>query len=367
MLRASKRVIVLSEKVNRFGFRALVKGVDLTYYNTNPLMLWMHKRAFVENGKSWLPIGNVIELKIEDIEGVGLCITGQPVFDDTDDFAKAIYNKFENGTLRMASAGLIPVEWSEEEGLLILGQTRPTLIKSVLEEISMVDMGADTNALAIALYNEDHELIQLSAETLNAQIPLLTQPLIDNEMKKIELSAARASQILGLKETDTPEAYEAKIDEVVQLAATQKTQIETLTREKKEAEDKAKDAEVKLAVAEKAAKEEAVNTYLSAKVEARVITEKEKKSFSAIALAHGEGVEKGLEAVKAILDERKPSETIETKLAASLEQNQKDRLAELVKLSYDELFEKGWFTELKTLSAPDAERKYAEKFPNAKK
>lgn len=363
MLRASKRVIVLSEKVNRYGFRTLVLGVDLSYYNTNPLMLWMHNRAFGEKGKAWLPIGNVIELKVEEIEGVGLCITGQPVFDDTDDFAKSIYNKFENGTLRMASAGLVPVEWSEDEGLLMLGQTRPTLAKSVMEEISLVDIGADTNALAIALYNENHELIQLSAETLNAQIPLLRQPLIDNEMKKLELSAAKAAQILGMKETDTPEAYEAKIDEVVQLAAKQSTQIETLTREKKEALDKVTEAELKLAAAEKTAKEEAVNTYLSAKVELRVITEKEKNSFAAIALAHGEGVEKGLASIKELIEERKPSESIETKLAAGLGDAQKDRLAELVKLSYDDLFEKGWLTELKTLSAEQFENKYAEKFP----
>lgn len=273
MLRATKRIVVISEKVNKYSFRALVAGIDLSQYEGNPIMLWMHNRAFGGKGEVYLPIGNVIELRKEELPGLGLVVTGQPMFDDTDDFAKSIYNKYENGTLRMASAGLIPIEWSEDIDLLLPGQRAATLVKSILEEISMVDIGADSNALAIALYNHNHELIQLSSDGENATIPLITHPQIKNEMLKIELTAAKAAVLLGLKDVGSTDEFETKVAEVVQLAHRQKLQIETLTQEKTA-------AETKLANAEKAGIEADANVMLAAAVEARKITKDDVAFYS---------------------------------------------------------------------------------------
>lgn len=273
MLRATKRIIVISERVNRYGFRALIDGIDLAQYEANPIMLWMHNRAFGRKDECFLPLGNVIELRKEVIDGVGLCITGQPMFDDTDDFAKSIFKKYENGTLRMASAGLIPVEWSEDEDLLLIGQRAATLVKSILEEISMVDIGADSNALSIALYNHNHERIELSSEGANATIPLITHHQIKNEMLKIELTAAKAAVLLGLKDVGSTDEFEIKVAEVVQLAHSQKTQIETLTRENGE-------LQTKLTAAENAGLDEAKTVMLAKAVEDRKITQDEVAFYS---------------------------------------------------------------------------------------
>lgn len=148
MKKATNRIVLVTENVNRYGFRALVKGVDLTQYEKNPILLWMHNRAIGGKENVFLPLGNVIDLRIEEIDGIGLCITGLPVFDDTDEFAMKIFNKFENGTIRMASAGLIPIEWSDDADLVAHGQRAATLVRSWLEEVSIVDIGADNNALS---------------------------------------------------------------------------------------------------------------------------------------------------------------------------------------------------------------------------
>ncbi|QXU42082.1 hypothetical protein [Pedobacter sp. D749] len=52
MKRASKRIILTSENVNRYGFRVLTDGIDLTQYGKNPLMLWMHIPAFSNDAET---------------------------------------------------------------------------------------------------------------------------------------------------------------------------------------------------------------------------------------------------------------------------------------------------------------------------
>lgn len=283
MLKATKRLIILSEQVNKYGFRALIDGVDLAQYERNPILLWMHYRAFGKKNEVILPLGNVIELKVETIEGIGKCLTGLPVFDDTDEFAVSIYNKYENGTLRMGSAGLLPAEWSEDLDLIIPGQRGATLVRSILEEVSIADIGADNNALSIALYDVNHNRIELSLNSENTVIPLIK--IDKTEMEKIELTTAKAAALLGVAELKTSEQFETKIMEVVQLAARQKTQIETLTREKSEAETKLEEAE-KVQLAAK------VETLVQGAVDARKITADEKPQYVQLAATNFETVEK---------------------------------------------------------------------------
>lgn len=54
---AKSFVIVDESKVNSFGFRTLVDGIDLKQFNKNPLMLWMHVRAFRGTKDEILPLG----------------------------------------------------------------------------------------------------------------------------------------------------------------------------------------------------------------------------------------------------------------------------------------------------------------------
>lgn len=330
MLKATKRLIILSEQVNKYGFRALIDGVDFTQYERNPILLWMHIRAFGKKNEMILPLGNVKELKVETIEGIGKCLTGLPFFDDTDEFAVSIYNKYENGTLRMGSAGLLPAEWSEDLDLIIPGQRGATLVRSILEEISIADIGADNNALSIALYDVNHNRIELSLNSENAVIPLIK--IENTEMDKIELSAAKAAALLGVTELKTSEQFETKIMEVVQLAARQKTQIETLTREKSEAETKLEEAE-KVQLAAK------VETLVQDAVDARKITADEKPQYVQLATANFETVEKllgtkaGSPTVQSQLDGKR---TDKISLYANKTWSELDKQGLLVKLKADD-------------------------------
>ena len=189
----SKEVIISNSKLNRHKFRVLTSGIDITQYQRNPILLWMHKRA-----DEVLPIGKVENLRIE-----GDSLIGTPVFDETDDFAKKVKAKWDGGFLKMVSPGLDPIETSSDPKLMLEGQKKATVTKSILLEISVVDMGANDDALA--LY-KDGELINLSLnhEFLNTAETALNNNLNEKEMKTFALK-------LGLPETATEAEILAKI------------------------------------------------------------------------------------------------------------------------------------------------------------
>ena len=108
-----KDVIISTEAVNSYGSRVLTSGIDQSQYERNPVLLWMHRRSW-EPGA--MPIGKVENLRIEDGR-----LIGTPVFDQNDDFAKQIESKWENGFLRMASAGLETVETTPDPALVLPG------------------------------------------------------------------------------------------------------------------------------------------------------------------------------------------------------------------------------------------------------
>jgi len=169
--------IVSDENVlNSYGFRVMTDGIDLSQFEKNPLVLWMHKRPgrrSDENNKETevFPIGKVVSLSkdigrlIADIE-----------FDQDDEFARKIEQKVENGIIRMTSPGLEPVALSDEDEYLLPGQTGMTLTKSTLHEISIVDLGSNPNALRLALYNTENKLVTLSKDNVGSYIPPLSKP-----------------------------------------------------------------------------------------------------------------------------------------------------------------------------------------------
>lgn len=158
-----KEVIISTEAVNSYGSRVLTAGIDLSQYERNPVLLWMHRRSW-EPGA--MPIGKVENLRIE-----GDKLIGTPVFDQNDDFAKRIESKWENGYLRMASAGLETVETSPDPALVLPGQTRVTVTRSKLVEVSIVDIGGNDEALQ--LYGQEGKLLKLAAGEECPRLPLL--------------------------------------------------------------------------------------------------------------------------------------------------------------------------------------------------
>jgi HK97 family phage prohead protease len=185
---SQREVIINSSRLNCFKFRILTSGIDTEQFRRNPVLLWMHDRT-------GLPIGRIENLRVD-----GDNLIGAPVFDENDDFAKKIKAKWDAGFLNMVSAGLDPIETSADPAMLVDGQQRATVVKSKLIEVSIVDIGANDDALA--LYDSG-KILNLSLAADFSKVPEigfknnLNDNLInENEMKIVALK-------LGLPETAT--------------------------------------------------------------------------------------------------------------------------------------------------------------------
>ena len=129
--------ILSDESLNSYGFRVLTNGIDIKSFEKNPIMLSMHDRSI-------LPIGKWENLRVEDKK-----LLGDAVFDDNDELARKIKSKVEQGILNATSIGIDIVELSEDRDLLEKGQYRPTVTKSRLFEVSIVDIPSNANALKL--------------------------------------------------------------------------------------------------------------------------------------------------------------------------------------------------------------------------
>ncbi len=158
-----KDVIISTEAVNSYGTRVLTSGIDLEQYKRNPVLLWMHRRAW--DGQS-MPIGKIDNLRVE-----GGKLIGTPVFDQNDEFARKIESKWESGFLRMASPALEPTEVDPDPALALAGQTRATVTRSKLVEVSIVDVGGNDEALQLC--GADGKLLKLAAGEDAPTLPLL--------------------------------------------------------------------------------------------------------------------------------------------------------------------------------------------------
>lgn len=202
----AKEVIISTSGLNCYDGRVLTSGIDLTQFQKNPLLLWMHRRSFDRDA---MPIGRIDNLRTD-----GDRLIGTPVFDQNDEFAKKIESKWENGFLRMASAGIEIIETSDAPEHLLQGQTRRTITRCRLEEVSIVDMGGNDEALQ--LYDRSGKVLKLAAGEDNDALPLLAPEKKDdpsgtapdgkdnNQTNKSTQSMNKEIlQLLGLSETAT--------------------------------------------------------------------------------------------------------------------------------------------------------------------
>lgn len=215
---AMKQVIISTSALNSYGTRVLTSGMDIEQYKRNPVLLWMHRRYSRED----IPIG-----RIDDIHIDGDKIIGTPIFDMSDEFAAKIARKWEEGFLRMSSAGLTVIELSDAPEHLLPGQTRMTITKSKLDEVSIVDIGANDEALAIELYNVSGERITLSSGGECPDLPLLplSNPKVspqntDNMNEKIALALGLSQQATEAELIGTIEQLKLRAKQAEEMSQT---------------------------------------------------------------------------------------------------------------------------------------------------
>ena len=234
----SRRVILSDSSLNRYGFRILTEGIDLTSFRKNPMMLYMHFRD--EGSEFWgqnKAIGHWKDIKVED--GV---LSAEPVFDEVDELSKTIAAKFNAGTFNAASIGIRILATSDEKKYLVPGQTRATVTKCDLMEASIVDIPANANA--VRLYDRTTSVC-LAAGMVNNEVPEIKTILPMNLKAKWKTVLA----FLGIGE-DKADATQLSEEQMESLnAEMERLQGEnaTLQTEKSDAESKLTQANEEIA------------------------------------------------------------------------------------------------------------------------
>ena len=229
----TKRVRISNERLNSYGTRVLTSGMDLDQYNRNPILLYMHERGQV--------IGIVKDLRVDDAD-----VTGELVFDEATELSRRCKKQWEFGSLKMVSVGIDILEMSESPEHLVPGQTRPTITKSKLFEVSLVDIGANDDALVL---HKDGQRITFGKDggivlpLLHSKNPQKTK-VMDQEKLALELGlpkdadeAAISAELAKLK-AKAAELETLRTERDTLRAARIETLVNTAVAEKKIGEDK---------------------------------------------------------------------------------------------------------------------------------
>ncbi len=177
------RFIISDESVNRYGYRILSRGMSTVSFEKNPVVFYNH-------GTYSLPIGKGKDLRHEPDGTITLDID----FDTEDEQALAIQKKAERGFLNACSVGIDVLETSTDATVVLAGQTRPTVTRSELLELSICGIPGNRNAL---------RLNGVATEDIEHILPRINQ--------RKELKMKRVFEQLGLPETATEEDILAQL------------------------------------------------------------------------------------------------------------------------------------------------------------
>lgn len=171
-------------------------------------MLWNHTRGDKGSKDDVLPIGKWVNLRFENGN-----LIADAEFDLDDSFAAEIARKVEKEYIFEASAGLKPVEWSTDKGLMVEGQDFPTLKRSRLREASIATIASDESS--VSLYDDKGELIDLHDRSALVQLTSSKTTSIPAKMEELKLVALT----LGLSDTADQQKVLDSIQELKAKAA----------------------------------------------------------------------------------------------------------------------------------------------------
>ncbi len=321
-----KTFILHDESVNSYGFRMLTNGVILDDFKKNPVMFYNHDDRE-------MPIGRWENIRIEADK-----ILAEANFDQGDPKAKEIARKVEEGYISACSVGAWVLESTSDASLYIDGQDAPTVTKWSLREVSICNIPANHNALA--LYDAN------GLRVGEADIPTILE-LTDRQLTitgKKETMNEVVKTLLNLSNDATID------DAIAAIRANQKTistlteEVEALRTEKKEAEEKK--------LQEKRNRFEAL---LDQAIKGGSLMESQKESMTTLFDANPDETLRVLEAMP-----RRRSVT------EQLTDKKDSKMASLADKSWEELDKLGKLAELRANDPVLYQEKYNERF-NIKK
>lgn len=220
-----------SARVNAYGFRTDVAGIDTSDFERNPVMLYQHDTYSV--------IG-----RWENIRKEGGRLIGDAVFDEGDELALKIKGKVERGFIKGCSMAIQIKELKVEGGV-------ETATRCVLREVTICAVPADPGALRLR-------------DELNNDITYGQARLALDNIQQQHTTTNRANNMEKKEKTEEKEEQTLVARLEAELADSRR-QIEELQNEAK------------------AREEAAVAAYLDAAVETHRITEGERGAFATLA------------------------------------------------------------------------------------
>lgn len=317
-----KTFILHDESVNSYGFRMLTSGVLLDEFKKNPVMFYNHDDRE-------MPIGRWENIRIEEGK-----ILAEANFDQGDPRANEIARKVEEGYISACSVGAWVLESSSDISIYLEGQNAPTVTKWSLREVSICNIPANHNALA--LYDANGKRV---GETDIPTILELTDRQLTITGKKETMNEV-VKTLLNLSNDATID------DAIVAIRANQKTitslteEVEALRKEKKETEEKK--------LQEKRNRFEAL---LDQVVKGGGLVESQKESMTTLFDANPDETLRVLEA----MPKRRS-------VAEQLTDNKSTGAASLADKSWEELDKLGKLAELRAKDPGLYQEKYNERF-----
>lgn len=185
----SKKMALSDSSINKYGFRVLTQGLDLSLMEKNPI-------GYIEHA-TW----NLPAIKWQGLSIEGDQLVGEPQFDEDDDQALKAKAKFEKGFLNGASIGFEVLETSIDPVYMLPGQTRPTVTKALVYEISLTSRPANRNAFKLSYKGKT---IELNEDTKQEDVDSLLGFIPETTLNS-NSNMSQINQALGLK-TDASEA-----------------------------------------------------------------------------------------------------------------------------------------------------------------
>lgn len=277
-----KTFIVSDESVNRYGGRILTSGIDTSEFERNPIGFYNHLRT----GEGWYERDwGIPFIKWENIRKENGQLLMDLVIDDEDPRGKDLKRKVEQGFLNTASIGIEVVARSEDPSLMLIGQTRATITQCKLQEVSVVDIPGNANA--VALYNKGNiiQLHRASEEEIDKVYPKIKNKSLNNKSSNMKL----LFEYLDLSSDASEHDVLGAIKKLQDKGEDKVTELKLALKQKDIEIDKLKDA---------AQKEKSI-ALVDAALQAGKITKDEVEDWQELALAKYDKTKKILDAKQA--------------------------------------------------------------------
>lgn len=230
-----KEFLITDSSLNSYKYRLLTSGYQLADFKKNPIGFYMH-------GTPEFPREVGVLVKWDDLRADGDKVYGKPSINMNHPRGQRTVDEIENGFLNAASVGkIVALTISTNPDDYLDGQEGPTLSKWFNRECSLCDIPGNYNALT-DLVDENDTPLNLSDYS--------PQKL---KMKQIFFTPAQLS-LMNLKADAEQPAVETAFADLIAKAG----KVDTLTADLAAANQKAVDAEKKLADQNKAANDKAV-------------------------------------------------------------------------------------------------------------